>query len=257
MRFRVLGPLRIEVGCRLVSVTSPKQRAVLAVLLLHAGRYVPVAELVDQVWGARCPVSARSLAQTYIWRLRRLLGEHEPSGQHARIIHGPAGYMMRVAEGELDAVVFEQLVCAGLSSLAAADAARASVQLRDALALWSGEPLCELDLAGPAAARCSRLAEFGRQALRARIEADLILGRHALVAAELRPLIAEDPLDEQLHAYLMAALAQSGRRADALHAYAQARHLLTTELGLEPGLRLRQLQTAILRGDNPVIPMAV
>ena len=237
-------------------VTSPKQRAVLAVLLLHANRSVSAAGLAGQVWGESGPATAHSLVQTYIWRLRRLLAAHEPAGAPLRITRQPDGYVLRVAEGELDAHVFEQLTIAGLNALAVADAATASRQLARALALWSGEVVADLDLAGAAAAECNRLAELRRQAASARIEADLALGQHAEAAAQLRALIAGNPLDEQLHAHLMMALSQSGRRAEALEVYAEARRLLAGELGLEPGPRLRELQAAILRGDGVLGPTA-
>jgi len=239
-----------------VPVTSPRQRAVLAVLLLHANRSVSAAELIDQVWGEGHPASAGGLVHTYIWQLRRVLAAHEPAAGRPRIIRQPGGYVLRVTEGELDAHVFEQLAIAGLDALAAGDAAAASGHLRRALGLWSGEPLADLDLAGPAAAECGRLAELCRQAASARIEAGLALGQHAEAAAQLRTLIAGNPLDEQLHAHLMTALSQSGRRAEALQVYAEARRLLASELGLEPGPRLRELQAAILRGDSTSGPAA-
>jgi len=256
LRFRVLGSLRVEAGSIVVPVTSPRQRAVLAVLLLHANRSVSAAELIDQVWGEGHPASAGGLVHTYIWQLRRVLAAHEPAAGRPRIIRQPGGYVLRVTEGELDAHVFEQLAIAGLDALAAGDAAAASGHLRRALGLWSGEPLADLDLAGPAAAECGRLAELCRQAASARIEAGLALGQHAEAAAQLRTLIAGNPLDEQLHAHLMTALSQSGRRAEALQVYAEARRLLASELGLEPGPRLRELQAAILRGDSTSGPAA-
>src|SRR5262249_43499120 len=145
---------------------------------------------------------------------------------------------------------------AGLNTLAAGHAAPASTYLRRALALWSGEALADLDLAGAAAAECGRLAELRRQAASAGIQAELALGQHAEAAAQLQALIASNPLDEQLHAQLMTALSQSGRRAEALQVYAEARRLLAGELGLEPGPRLRELHTAILRGDSAYGPVA-
>src|SRR5262244_4259108 len=256
LRFRVLGSLRVEAGSIVVPVTAPRQRAVLAVLLLHANRSVSAAELIDQVWGEGHPASAGGLVHTYIWQLRRLLAPHEPAAGRPRITRQPGGYLLRVTEGELDAQVFEQLTIAGLDALAAGDAAGASGHLRRALGLWSGEPLADLDLAGAAAAECGRLAELRRQAASARAEAGLALGQHAEAAAQLRALIAGDPLDEQLHAHLMAALGQSGRRAEALQVYTQARRLLAGELGLEPGPRLRELHAAILRGDSACGPAA-
>lgn len=249
MKFCVLGPLRVEAAGCVVPVTSARQRAVLAVLLLRANCGVGAAELIGQVWGQDCPASARNLVHTYIWRLRCLLGEHEPGAGAARISYGADGYRVAVAEGELDAQVFQQQACKGLAMLAEGGVAAASGILAGALALWSGESLSNLDVAGAAAAECARLAELRRQALSARIEADLILGQHAVVAAELRKLVAEDPLDEKLYLQLMTALSQSGRRGDALQVYAQARHHLAAELGLEPCTRLRHLQAAILRGD--------
>jgi len=256
VRFRVLGSLRVEAGSTVVPVTSPRQRAVLAVLLLHANRSVSAAELIDQVWGEGRPASAGGLVHTYIWQLRRLLAAHEPVRGQLRITRQAGGYLLRVAEGELDAHVFEQLAMAGLDAMAAGDAAAASGHLRRALGLWSGEPLADLDLAGATAAECGRLAELRRQAASARIEAGLALGRHAEAAAQLQALIAGNPLDEQLHAHLMTALSQSGRRAEALQVYAEARRLLAGELGLEPGPRLRELQAAILRGDGACGPAA-
>jgi DNA-binding SARP family transcriptional activator len=248
--------LRVEAGSIVVPVTSPRQRAVLAVLLLHANRSVSAVELIGQVWGEGHPASAGGLVHTYIWQLRRLLAPHEPAAGRPRITRQPGGYLLRVTEGELDAHVFEQLAMAGLDALAAGDAAGASGHLRRALGLWSGEPLADLDLAGAAAAECGRLAELRRQAASARIEAGLALGQHAEAAAQLRALIAGNPLDEQLHAHLMTALSQSGRRAEALQVYTEARMLLASELGLEPGPRLRELQAAILRGDSASGPAA-
>src|SRR5215467_4812428 len=256
LRFHVLGSLRVEAGSIVVPVTSPRQRAVLAVLLLHANRSVSAVELIDQVWGEGHPASAGGLVHTYIWQLRRQLAPHEPAPGRPRITRQPGGYLLRVAEGELDAHVFEQLAMAGLDALAAGDAAAANGHLRRALGLWSGEPLPDLDLAGAAAAECGRLAELRRQAASARIEAGLALGQHAEAATQLRALIAVNPLDEQLHAHLMTALSQSGRRAEALQVYAEARRLLAGQLGLEPGPRLRELQAAILRGDSASVPAA-
>jgi len=250
LRFCILGSLRVEAGTTVVPVTSPRQRAVLAVLLLHANHTVSAAGLIGQVWGERYPATARNLVHTYIWQLRRLLARHEPADGQPRITRQPDGYLLRADEGELDAHVFERLTIAGLSALADADAAGASSHLRRAVALWSGEALADLDLVGPAAAERDRLTELRRQAASAQIEADLRLGQHADAAAQLRALIASNPLDEQLHAHLMAALSQSGRRAEALHVYAEARRLLAGELGLEPGPRLRELQADILRGDS-------
>src|SRR5262245_37540936 len=114
LRFRVLGSLRVEAGSIVVPVTSPRQRAVLAVLLLHANRTVSAAGLIDQVWGEGHPASAGGLVHTYIWQLRRLLAAHEPAAGRPRITREPGGYLLRVAEGELDAHVFEQLAMAGL-----------------------------------------------------------------------------------------------------------------------------------------------
>ena len=250
MRFRILGSLRVEAGSTVVPVTSPRQRAVLAVLLLHANDTVSAVGLIGQVWGERYPASAGGLIHTYIWRLRRLLAGRDAQGGQPRITWQPDGYLLRVAEDELDAHDFERLTTAGLSALAAGDATAARSHLERALALWSGDALAGLDLAGAAAAECGRLAEMRRQAASAQIEADLKLGQHAEAAAKLRALIASSPLDEELHAHLMTALTQSGRRAEALQVYAEARQLLTDELGLEPGPRLRELQAAILRGDG-------
>src|SRR5262249_14218694 len=124
---------------------------------------VSAAGLSGQVWGEGHPASAGGLVHTYIWQLRRLLAAHEPAAGRPRITRQPGGYLLRVAEGELDAHVFEQLAMAGLDALAAGDAAAASGHLRRALGVWSGGPLADLDLAGAAAAECGRLAALRRR----------------------------------------------------------------------------------------------
>lgn len=256
MKFSVLGPLRVTAADREVPITSARQRAVLAVLALRAQRVVQVPQLLDAVWGEGPPPSAHRLVQTYIWQLRRLLGSHEATAQEPRIVSHPDGYLLRVGPGELDAHVFEQLADDAEKALAARDGALASRLLTDALALWSGEPLAGTPLGGSAIAEIRRLCEMRIQALTARIGVDLKLGRHAELIPELRALIAEDPLHERLHAHLIVALSRSGRRGEALQAYASARQLLLDELGVEPCELLRQLQQDVLSGEPDLQPLA-
>jgi DNA-binding SARP family transcriptional activator len=256
VKFSILGPLRVTAAGREVPITSARQRAVLAVLALRAQRVVAVPQLLDAVWGECPPPSAHRLVQTYIWQLRRLLGSHEAAAREPRIVSHPDGYLLRVAPDELDAHAFEQLADDAEKALVAGDGALASRLLADALALWSGEPLAGTHLGGSAVAETRRLCEMRIRALTARIGVDLRLGRHAELIPELRALIAEEPLHEQLHAHLMVALSRSGRRGAALQAYASARQLLLDELGVEPCELLRQVQQDVLSGEPGLQPLA-
>jgi DNA-binding SARP family transcriptional activator/tetratricopeptide (TPR) repeat protein len=236
VEFRILGPLEVRDGDRILPLGGTRRRAVLGLLLLDANRVVPVDRLVDGVWGDSPPASAHASLQNQLARLRQELGD--------RIKTRAPGYLVRVAPGELDLDRFHRLV----DEARGADPAVAAERLRDALALWRGAPLA--DLAGePAGAAAAHLEEVRLATLEDRIEADLALGRHAALIAELEELVAREPYRERPRRQLMLALYRSGRQADALEAYADGRRAFVDELGTEPGRELRELQRAVLRRD--------
>jgi DNA-binding SARP family transcriptional activator/tetratricopeptide (TPR) repeat protein len=251
MEFGLLGPLVVRHGDQVVAVQRGKQRAVLAGLLFASGRTVAVDDLAGLLWGAEPPASARVTVQNYVKRLRQALGDEGRD----RIRTHPGGYSIKVARGELDVFRFEMLTATAVE--AARDSAwdLAARQAGAALRLWRGEPLADAGSAELAAREVPRLTELRLQALRARLEAELHLGGHAIVIPELRQLTAAHPFREDLHALLMLALYRCGRRGEALAAYHDARGVVVSELGVEPGAELRELHQRLL-ADDPLLGMA-
>jgi DNA-binding SARP family transcriptional activator len=244
-QFCLLGPLAVRRHGVVVPVTAGKQQALLAALLLRAGRPVGTDDLVETLWGPSPPPSARASLHNYVTRLRKAL---EDDGTQ-RIVTEPGGYCIRVGHGELDVSRFAAALAAGRDAARARLWADAATVLREGLSLWRGDPLSGVPSDVLAVREVPRLAEMRLQAVEARIDADLHLGRHADVIAELRQLIAADPLRERLHVLLMTALYRDGQQAGALAAYQGARNALIRELGTEPGPGLRQLQQRILTSD--------
>ncbi|MFF0728749.1 BTAD domain-containing putative transcriptional regulator [Streptomyces sp. NPDC004134] len=249
LRFAVLGPVRAWHGERELDLGSPQQRAVLAALLLRRGRPVTVGELIDAVWGEEPPPAALSVLRTYASRLRKVLEPGRVDGASPRVVVSAAdGYLLRVPERAVDLGVFEQRVAAAKRLRTAGEVSAVAELLSAALDVWEGAPLAGLP--GPLAeAERSRLAEVRLAALEARLDADVRLGRHREVIAELTALTAEHPLREQLCALLILALYRSGRQAEALAAYRRTRGTLVAELGIEPGTALRELHDRILTAD--------
>jgi DNA-binding SARP family transcriptional activator len=231
-----------------VPVPPGKQRVLLAALLLRAGQRVDVAELTEALWGSKPPPTARASLQNYVRRLRQAL----VTGGGPTVVTQPGGYLIRVGPGELDVDRFESLLAAGRAAARAGAWAEAAGDLRAGLALWRGEPLADVPSDALAAREVPRLAELRLLATEARIDADMHLGRHAEVIAELRQLTAVHPLRERLHALLMTALYRDGQQAGALAAYHNARGVLVGELGVEPGPELRRVQQQVLAG-GPVL----
>ena len=250
MEFGLLGPLLVRVGEMRVRISAGKQRVLLAALLLRANQVVAVDELAEALWDGSPPGSARVTLQNYVKRLRQALG---PDG-HQRIATCPAGYMIEAAPEELDLTRFGQLRAAGQEAARAGAWGSASAQLSEALLLWRGPPLADVPSRPLTRAQVSRLAEMRLDALEARIDADLHLGRHREVIAELQPLVVAEPLRERLHELLMLALYRSGQRAAALDAYRRAWRLLVDLVGIEPGPGLRELNQRILRSDPALLP---
>jgi DNA-binding SARP family transcriptional activator len=242
MEFRILGPLETWNEGREVSLGGPKQRALLAALLLRANEVVPADRLIDELWGEDSPEDAPTALRVNVSRLRKALP------QDVLTTRSP-GYVVRVEPDELDLHRFERLVDEGRSLLARGLAADASERLRDALSLWRGAALADFAYESFAQAAIARLEEIRLAALELRIDADLALGRHHELVGELEALVAEHPLRERLRRYLMKALYRSGRQAEALEAYQDARRALVDGLGIDPSNALQELERAILRQD--------
>ena len=238
LEFRILGPLEVEGGSGPVALGGQKQRALLAALLLEAGRVVATDRLVDLVWGEEAPRTATTSLQNSISRLRRELG--------GDVLETRApGYVLRVAPEQVDARRFELL----LRDARRADPAERRDLLERALELWRGPALAEFAFEDFAQAEIRRLEELRLVAKEERIEADLELGRHSDASGELEALVQEHPLRETLRRQLMLALYRSGRQAEALDVYQDARARFVEELGIEPGPELKQLQAEILRHE--------
>jgi DNA-binding SARP family transcriptional activator len=240
MEFRILGPLEVRDGADLRQVAGAGQRALLAVLLLHANEVVSTDRLIDELWPDEPPGSGVAALRVRVSVLRKALG----AGAE-RVETTPLGYRLRLAPGELDLDRFSDLV----EEAARAEPLVAAERLREALALWRGPALADFAYESFAQAAIVRLEELRLTALEWRVEADLALGRHAGLVGELEELVAAEPLRERLRCQLMLALYRSGRQAEALEAYRSARGALLDELGIEPSAPLRELEQAILRQD--------
>jgi DNA-binding SARP family transcriptional activator/streptogramin lyase len=248
LEFRVLGPLQVSKNGRLLPLGGRQQRAVLAILLLQANQVVSTNALINALWGERAPESAANTIQGYVSRLRKLLS----SGDGEAVVFRPPGYVLEVEAEQVDSYRFERLVRDAAQLRASDNLEPARALLDDALALWRGEALADLALDSFVSPELGRLEELRLSALEQRIALDLALGRHTEVVAELESLVAEHPLREQLRGALMLALYRSGRQAEALEIYRKGRQLLVSELGIEPGPEIRELERAIL-GQDPSI----
>jgi DNA-binding SARP family transcriptional activator/Tfp pilus assembly protein PilF len=253
VEFKLLGPLEVTDRGRRVVLGSGRQRALLAALLLRADRVVSVDELTDLVWDGAAPRQARAAVQTNLMRLRRSLGR---DAEASLVVTEGAGYAIRMEHPDyLDLQAFDALLDQARQRREAQDPLAQSQLLGRALALWRGEPLADVPSAVLRREAGARLAERRLWALEQRIEADLRLGRHAELIAELRGLTAEYPLREQFWAHLMVALYCAGRQAEALAAYQQARGVLVDSLGVEPGPVLREVEHAVLTDTVRVHPV--
>jgi DNA-binding SARP family transcriptional activator len=255
----VLGALDVRECGVSVAPTAPKPRQVLALLALHADRVVPVASLIEELWSGSPPRSARTTLQTYVLQLRELIaaalakggGEAPGEGAGCRgakdvLMTLPGGYLLSLGGGSSDVREFERLAGTGYRAMDADDFAGASRTLRCALDLWSGTAFADVHRGTQLAMEAKRLDESRLCALDQRIEADLRLGRHRELLAELTVLTSRYRTHETLHAQFMLALHRSGRRGEALTVYQQLRTTLGRDLGLEPSPRLRRLQHSIL-----------
>src|SRR5215213_5477658 len=247
MEFLILGPLEVRSNGHSLALGGPKQRAVLALLLLGANRVVSREHLIAELWPDAPGRDSEHALRLQISRLRRALsaaGDGED-----RVVTRAPGYSLRVEPGELDLERYERLVAAGRAALEARDADSAVARLREAESLWRGRPLADLEFEPFARLDVERLEERRLTALEERIEAEVAAGRHRELVPELEGLIAEHPLRERLRAQLMRALYASSRQAEALAVYTDTRRLLVDELGIEPSALLRELERQILNQD--------
>ena len=245
MGLRLLGPLELVSGEHSVDLGGARQRIVLAVLALNAGRVVPIEQLIDAVWGGNPPTTARSQIQICISTLRRLLGD---AGRPHAIVTRSPGYALHLAAADVDSLLFNQLIAQARKQAAAGVPAGAAATLREALALWHGNALS--DVPSEVVRRAATVLEDQRiGALEERINLDLGLGAHQDVISELQALVTEHPLRERLYVFLMLALYRSGRQSDALKTARRAREVLIDEMGLDPGEELQRLERAILQRD--------
>ena len=248
MRVALLGPVAVVDGERAVPVAGEKQRTLLALLALAAGEPVSADALVDELWPDAMPSDPTNALQARISAVRKVVGAE-------RLRSTAAGYVLDVPADDVDACRFEQLVDAGRRALDDGDHAAAAARLDEAIGLWSGDvALADVPREGRVQLAAERLEDLLADAHEARIDADLALGRHERAATELRTLVARYPLRERLREQLMLALYRSGRQADALAAYQDARHAFADELGLDPGPSLSALEGAILRHDPSLLP---
>ena len=248
LEVRLLGPFEVLIGGKPVEVPGAKRQALVACLALRSGRVVPTDTLVEALWGSDLPSAPRNAVQHHVTRLRRALGPDT-------IRLAADGYALEGAV--VDAMEFEELLAAARGALRAGDARGAADTIADALALWRGPALLGLPQSSWATAEAGRLNSLRLDALEERFEAALVLGEHAHLAPAIRAALEESPFRERLWGQLMLALYRSGRQADALEVFQEARQMLLEELALEPGPELRRLQEAILAHDPAIAPVPV
>jgi DNA-binding SARP family transcriptional activator len=250
-RFGLLGPLTLSVGDRVLPTPPAKERVVLAALLLKANRAVPLGELIEAVWGPDAPRSALGTLRDYVKELRKRLS----SAGERRIATAQGGYLIRVGPGELDIVAFQESHAQATRAAIQGAWEQASGRWRATEVLWRGEPLADIPSELLTAREVPRLTELRLQSLESRLNADLHLGRHAEVIADLRRHTTTHPFRERLHALFMLALYRDSQQAAAQAVFRDLRQVLIDELGTEPGPELRQLHQQILSGD-PALDLA-
>ena len=255
IEFRVLGPFEVVSGGESLALGGPKQRALLAALVIEANRVVSVDRLVEELWGDEAPSRAMASLQAYVSRLRRLLQPAGPRRSRADVLVTQApGYVLRVEPASVDAVRFERGATAGIDLLASNDAAGALEVLEAALPLWRGAPYSDFGFEEFAQAEIARLTELWLAATEARLAALVETGHAATAVADAEALLRDHPLREGVWASLMTGLYRLGRQGDALRAYQRAREVIGEELGLEPGPALQQLEARILSQSADLEP---
>jgi DNA-binding SARP family transcriptional activator/DNA-binding beta-propeller fold protein YncE len=251
--FRILGPVEATVGGRPLALGGRKQRALLALLLLNANSVVSLETLVDELWGPERPSTATKSVQVHVSRLRREL--EQADGEAALVTRAP-GYVLEINPDSVDLARFERRAALGRRALAAGDARRAERLLRAALDEWRGDALADLALEPLAGVAQRRLDDQRVTAMEDWLDASLALGRHAELVGQIEELVRQHPFRERLRAQLVLALYRSGRQADALAAYRDARTTLVDQLGIDPGPELRTLERRVLEQDPDLLLLA-
>jgi predicted ATPase/DNA-binding SARP family transcriptional activator len=247
MEVMLLGPLEVRDGDRVLSVRGSRPRALLALLALNAGRVMAAERLIELLWGDEVPPSAANALQVHVSNLRKVL---EPQGQPYRVlVSDESGYALKIEPDQIDFACFERLVDLGHKALTRGEVALCAQLLGEAANLWRGSALADLADQPWSIGEARRLEELRLAATEDRIEAELALGRHSELIAELESMIASYPFRERLRGQLMLALYRSGRQAEASDVYQKTREVLVEELGMEPGLELQQLLKAILNQE--------
>ncbi|MFD5877012.1 BTAD domain-containing putative transcriptional regulator [Streptomyces sp. NPDC060322] len=252
MKFQVLGPLSAEVNGVSIVPTAGKPRQILSLLALCPGRVVPVPLLMEEIW-TEPPASALTTLQTYILQLRRRLGGAMVPGGHTTakdvLVTRYGGYTLQISPEAVDVHAYERLVAKGQAAFDEGDDEQAAQAFRQALALWSGPALVDVRVGPILEIEVMRLEESRLVTQERRIDADLRLGRHSELIAELTDLIARHPQHEGLHSQAMVALYRSGRQATALDVYRRLRRRLIEDLGVEPSPQTQRLHQAMLAVD--------
>ncbi|MEV2196576.1 AfsR/SARP family transcriptional regulator [Streptomyces phaeochromogenes] len=252
MDIALLGRFSVTVVGQTVVPSAPKPRQLLAQLASRANQALPVATLIEELWGETPPRSARTTLHTYVLQLRGLIGKAVPrggddSGIAKHVLETlPGGYRLDTDGGAVDFLEFETRAAAGYRAMDSEDFTAAARLLRDALSLWTAPALSGVRAGPHLRVEINRMEEARLCALERRIEADLRLGRHRELLSELTLLVDQYPTHESLHGHYILALHRSGRRCEALHAYQRLRATLIGKLGLEPSQQLQRLQLAIL-----------
>lgn len=241
MKIYVLGPVGASRGGREVVLGGSKPRTVLAALILARGRLVPDAQLSELLWGWHPPTTESAQIYTYVSRLRKRLAPE------IDIVRQPPGYLLRVKSAEFDFEIFERRTLLGHEYMNNGQYASAASYFQSALELWNGPTLANVT-EFLATTELPHLDEARMATLESRLDADLRLGRHLRLVSELTRLVAQYPMRERLRVQLMTALYHSGRQADAMAAFHEGRHVLSEELGVDPGSGLVAAYEAILRG---------
>ncbi|MFI1098737.1 BTAD domain-containing putative transcriptional regulator [Streptomyces sp. NPDC020917] len=253
MNIKLLGSLDAEVHGISIVPTAGKPRQILALLALHPGRVVPVPTLMEEAWGTELPQSSLTTLQTYILQLRRMLsaamGPEVAATAKDVLATRHGGYLLQIPTEAVDVFVYERLIAEGQTAFEDGKDATAAGLLRQALELWQGPALVDVKVGPVLEIEVMRLAQSRLVAQERRIDAELRLGRHVEMIAELTDLIARHPQHEGLHSQAMVALYRSGRQAAALDVYRRMRRRLIEELGVEPSPQLQRMHQAMLAVD--------
>ncbi|WP_216214611.1 AfsR/SARP family transcriptional regulator [Amycolatopsis aidingensis] len=245
MQIKVLGPLAATMNGRPALPTAAKPRRIFALLALRPGQVVPVATLIEELWGDCPPRSARATLHTYIMQLRRKLG----ADANELLVTQFNGYLLNIDPEQVDVHEYDRLATTGRRAAEAGDHRSAARLLKAALELWRGPALVDIPTGEMLAVEVTRLEESRLNVVENRIETEMHLGRHHTLLSELAMLTARNPMNENLCALYMISLFRCGRQWQALDAFTSLRNTLTGELGVEPSTRLRDLQRAILTAD--------